>query len=191
MPTRKLGSIAPIAFTTHNSSDAPIDASALTFSVRIIKPNGTSVAGGGTGGIGGKGITQPDVTNALGACYYTPAAADLTVLGDSIIRISASGMATREILVTVVPDAPLVATVASGSLTAASFPVTFAIEGVAVTVPTGQLAGEAHFRFAGNVTAALAGQVQKITGYASGVASFSTAFSTAPAVGDIGVIVNG
>ncbi|MES2170567.1 MAG: hypothetical protein V4479_07575 [Actinomycetota bacterium] len=190
MPNRKLGSIAPIAFTTHDSTDAAIDASALTFAVRVVKPNGTSAAGGGTGGIS-HGITQPDVTNALGSCYYTPAATDFTVLGSHILRISASGMALREVLVEVEADAPLIATVVSGSLTAASFPVTFASEGVAVSIPTGQLANEAHFRFAGNVTPALTGQVQKITGFAGGVLSFTTAFSTAPAAGDIGVIVNG
>lgn len=191
MPDRKLFSTEPIAFTAYDSSGTALDASTLTFAVRVVRPDGTSSAGGGTGGISGHGITQPDVTNARGSCFYAPTAADFTVLGGTILRISATGMVTREILVDVKPDAPLIATVASGSLTAASFPVTFTIGGVAVSIPTGQLAGEAHLRFIGNVTAALAGTVQKITGFSGGVVSFSAAFPTAPAVGDVSVIVNG
>lgn len=200
MPSHKLASLSPVAFTAHNTSDDPIDASALTFTVRIVKPDGTSVAGGATGGISNKGITQPDVTNALGVCYYTPVAGDLSVLGDTVIRISAAGMKTREILVEVVaydradavrlgltglrPDAVLIGQAVTGTLTSNAFSTN-------LTLPAGQLANEAHCRFLGNVTAALAGQVQKITGYAGGVLSFTVPFSTAPANLDQFVIING
>lgn len=198
MPTHKLASLSPVAFTAHDSSDNPIDASALTFTVRIVKPDGTSVAGGATGGISGKGITQPDVTNALGVCYYTPVAGDLSVLGDTVIRISAAGMATREILVEVVafdrtdgvrmgltglrPDAVLIGHAVTGTLS----PTAFSTD---LVLPSGALQNEAHCRFTGG---ALAGQVQRITGYTAGVLSFaSPGFSTSPANADPFVVVNG
>lgn len=199
MPTRKLSSIKPVAFTAVDSSDNRLDASALTFTVRIVKPSG-SVAGAGTGGIGGSGVTQPDVTNAQGSCYYTPGATDLNSLVDTIIRISAPGMVTREILVEVVaydrddgvrmgltglrPDAVLVGNAVTGTLTASAFTTN-------LTIPSGALAGEAHLRFLGNITAALNGQVQKITSYTGGLVSFAAPFSTAPANLDQFVIVNG
>lgn len=198
MPTHKLASTSPIPFTAHDSSDNPIDASALTFTVRIVRPDGTSVAGGATGGISGKGITQPDVTNALGFCYYTPVAGDFTVLGNSGLRISAAGMTLREVLVEVVaydradgvrlgltgirPDAQLTGHAVTGTLS----PTAFSTD---LSLPSGTLQNEAHCRFTGG---ALAGQVQRITGFASGVLSFaSPGFSTSPANADPFAIVNG
>jgi hypothetical protein len=202
MHRMKLSTPHPVAFTTVSSSalQTRLDASTLSASlaVRVIKADGSSVAGGGSGGIGGKGITQPDVTNAQGVCYYTPAATDLNVLGIAVIRISATGMEPREIPVDVVaydpydairagltalrPDAVLVAAAAAGTLTATSFTST-------LTLAVGQLANEAHCRF---VSGALAGQVQKITGYAAGgLLSFANGFSAAPVAGDQFVIVNG
>lgn len=82
------------------------------------------------------------------------------------------------------PDAVLTGAVTAGSISTTSFPTN-------LTVPTGALAGEAHLRFTGNITAALAGQVQKITGYTAGVMTFTSAFSTAPVATDTFVIVNG
>lgn len=198
MPTHKLASLSPVAFDAVDSSDVALDASALTFTVRIVKPDGTSVAGGATGGISNKGITQPDVTNARGVCYYTPVAGDLSVLGDTVIQVSAAGMVTRKILVEVVaydrldsvrlglsgirPDAQLIGHAVTGTLS----PTAFSTD---LTLASGTLQNEAHCRFTGG---ALAGQVQRITGYAAGVLSFaSPGFSTSPANADPFVIVNG
>lgn len=201
MHRMKLSTPHPVAFTAVSSSalQTRLDASTLSASiaVRVIKADGTSVAGGGTGGIGGKGVTQPDVTNAQGVCYYTPVASDLNGLGVAVIRISATGMEPREIPVDVVaydpydairagltglrPDAVLVGTAVTGTLAATTF-------STSLSIPNGQLANEAHCRF---VSGALAGQVQKITGYVSGVLSFAIGFSAAPANGDQFVIVNG
>ncbi len=203
MHRMKLSTPRPVAFTAVSSTalQTRLDASTLSGSlaVRVIKADGTSVAGGGSGGIA-HGITQPDVTNAAGCCYYTPAAADINVLGTAIIRISATGMEPREIPVDVVahdpydtvrlgltavrPDAVLSGAVVSGTLTTTSFSTN-------LTVPNGALANEAHVRFTGNVTAALAGQVQKITGYTGGVVTVTAPFSVAPAVGDVVVVING
>lgn len=82
------------------------------------------------------------------------------------------------------PDAELIGTVTSGTLTATAFSTN-------LTIPSGQLAGVAYWRWLGNVTSALAGQVQKITAYTSGLVTVGTAFSTAPSIGDQGEVVNG
>lgn len=97
-----------IAFTAVSSTDMQtrLDASALTFTIRIVRGDGTSAAGAGSGGIGGSGVIQPDSVNALGCCYYVSAAADITVLGAAIVRISAPGMETREIDIEVVAFDP-------------------------------------------------------------------------------------
>lgn len=80
-------------------------------------------------------------------------------------------------------DAKLIGTVASGTITASSFPTN-------LTIPDGQLGGVALIRFLGNITAALAHQVQRATTLAGGRLSFDTGFSTAPAVGDQFVLVD-
>ena len=203
MARMKIGTPHPVAFEAVTFADlkVPLDLSTVSGSlaVRVIKADGTSVAGGGTGGIA-HGITQPDVSNAAGCGYYLPSAGDLSVLGEAIIVITATGMFRRAIPVDVVaydpydtvrlgltalrPDAMLVGAVIAGTLTATSFPTN-------LTIANGQLANEAHLRFLGNVTAALAGQVQKITGWIGGVATFTVGFSAAPAIGDQFVIVNG
>lgn len=69
-----------------------LDASGLAFTVRVIKPDGTSVAGAAVGGIGGHGITQPDLANARGCCFYTPTGTDIDMAGAHFVRISAAGM---------------------------------------------------------------------------------------------------
>jgi len=86
-----------------------LDASGYTFTVRVVKSDGTSGAGGGSGGIGNSGVFQPDVTNAQGLCYYVPSVGDLDTIGAMAIRISAAGAATvevREIPLEVVPWDP-------------------------------------------------------------------------------------
>lgn len=90
-----------VPFTAVSSSNLQtrLDASALTFTVRIIKADGTSTAGGGT-------VVQPDATNATGCCLYVGAAGDFDTLGETIIRISATGMEPREIAITVVDFDP-------------------------------------------------------------------------------------
>jgi hypothetical protein len=192
----------PVAFEAVTFADlkVPLDLSTVSGSlaVRVIKADGTSVAGGGTGGIA-HGITQPDVTNAPGCGYYLPSAGDISVLGEAIIVISATGMYRRAIPVDVVaydpydgirigltamsPDAVLVGTVTSGTLTTTAFSTN-------LTIPNGQLANEAHIRFLGNVTGTLTNQVQKITGYTGGIVSLTAGISAAPAVGDQFVVIN-
>lgn len=90
-----------VPFTTVSSNDlqARLDASGLTFTVRILKADGTSVAGAGA-------VVQPDAANALGCCFYVGTASDFDVDGETVIRISATGMETRELAVTVVPYDP-------------------------------------------------------------------------------------
>lgn len=90
-----------IPFTAVSSSDVQtrLDASALTFTVRVLKADGTAVAGAGT-------VTQPDASNAAGACFYTPDAADIDVVGPAIVRISATGMEPRELAFQVVAFDP-------------------------------------------------------------------------------------
>lgn len=90
-----------VPFTAVSSSNLQtrLDASALTFTVRILKADGTSSVGGGT-------VSQPDATNATGCCFYVGAAADFDAVGETIIRISATGMEPREISVTVVDFDP-------------------------------------------------------------------------------------
>lgn len=199
MHRMKISTPHPVAFTAVSTANLQtrLDASALTFTVRVITADGVSVAGGATGGISNKGITQPDVTNALGCCYYTPVAVDVDVLGVAMIRISATGMEPREIPVDVVaydpydairagltgirPDAILTAHAVTGTLTASAFTTDLALV-------AGSLQNEAHFRF---VTGTLAGQVQKIATFAGGILSFTQPFTGAPANNDLGVIVNG
>lgn len=200
----KLGTPRKIAFEAVTFADlkVPLDLTTVSGSlaVRVLKADGSSGAGGGTGNIGGKGITQPDVTNAAGCGYYLPSAGDLSVLGVAIVVITATGMFRRAIPVDVVaydpddgvrggytalrPDPVLVGAVIAGTLTSTSFTTN-------LTIPNGQLANEAHLRFLGNVTAALAGQVQKITAYTGGIPTFTVGFSAAPAAGDQFVVVNG
>lgn len=105
-----------IAFTAVSSANLQtrLDASALAFTVRIIKADGTSVVGAGVGGIGNKGITQPDLANARGVCFYTPGAGDIDVLGQCVAVISAAGMETREITFEVTESDPDVATAVFG-----------------------------------------------------------------------------
>lgn len=194
----KLSTPKPIPFTTVSTANLQtrLDASTLTFTVRVAKADGTTAAGAGSGGINA-GVTQPDVTNMQGCCYYTPGANDVNVLGPLIIRISATGMEPRELAVDVVahdpydavrmgltslrPDAQLTGTAVTGTLTATSFSTN-------LTIAAGQLANEAHCRF---TSGTLAGQVQKITGYSGGVLTFATGFSAAPVNLDAFVIVNG
>lgn len=90
-----------LPFTVVSSSglQTRLDASALTFTVRIIKADGTSVAGGGT-------VVQPDSVNALGCCFYVAAIADVDTVGETIVRISATGMEPRELVVSVVAYDP-------------------------------------------------------------------------------------
>lgn len=94
-----------IAFTAVSSTNLQtrLDPDTLTFTIRVVKADGTSVAGAGS-------ITHPDDTNALGVCYYAPDAGDVDVLGAAVIRISAAGMETREVPVLVVPWDPYSAT---------------------------------------------------------------------------------
>jgi hypothetical protein len=174
-----------------------LDASALTFTVAVIKADGTSQAGAGSGGISNAGITQPSLSLARGVCYYTPGASDVNVYGPTVFVFTASGMETRREVVDVVahdpydpiragltalrPDPILVGAAVTGTLTAAAFTTNLAIASNA-------LKNEAHCRF---VTGALAGEVQKITGYAAGVLSFTAGFSAAPANLDAFVVVNG
>lgn len=79
---------------------------AMSFTVRVIKSNGSSVAGTGTGGIGSGsgGVTQPDATNAKGVCFYTPGATDINVAGPTVVRISDANnlMEPREIPIDIV-----------------------------------------------------------------------------------------
>lgn len=90
-----------IPFTAVSSSDVQtrLDASGLTFTVRVLKADGTSVAGAGT-------VSQPDSSNALGACFYTPDEDDMDVVGPAIVRISATGMEPREVAFQVVAFDP-------------------------------------------------------------------------------------
>lgn len=94
-----------VPFTAVSSTNLQtrVDPDTLTFTVRVIKADGSSVAGAGS-------ITHPDDTNALGVCYYEPHANDVNTLGVAVIRISAAGMETREIPVLVVPWDPYSAT---------------------------------------------------------------------------------
>jgi hypothetical protein len=90
-----------VPFTAVTAADLQtrMDADALSFTVRIIKADGTSVAGAGT-------VVHPDDTNARGCCFYVGDAADFDVNGETIIHISAAAMETREITVTVVAYDP-------------------------------------------------------------------------------------
>lgn len=101
---RKLGFLA-----ASDTTGARLDASTLTFTVRIVKADGSSDAGGGSGGIGA-GVSQPDVTNARGACHYAGVAADYDELGLGIAVVSAPGMETVEIPFQVVAYDPYDAT---------------------------------------------------------------------------------
>lgn len=97
-----------LGFTAVSSVDMQtrLDATALAFTIRIVRGDGTSAAGGGSGGIGGLGIIQPDAVNAVGCCFYIPSVGDVSVFGSSIVRISAPGMETREIDISVVAFDP-------------------------------------------------------------------------------------
>jgi hypothetical protein len=90
-----------IAFSAVSSANLQtrLDASALTFTTRIIKPDGSSAAGGGA-------VTQPDATNATGVCYYTPGGTDLDTVGEAVLRVSATGMEPREIAFVVTSEDP-------------------------------------------------------------------------------------
>lgn len=96
--------VVPFTAVSNTNLQTRLDASTLTFTIRTIKADGSSSSGGGTGGIGGSGVTQPDVTNAKGVCYYTPSAGDVNTLGAGVLVISAAGMETREIPFQVVAD---------------------------------------------------------------------------------------
>lgn len=166
-----------------------------------IKRAGVATVVSGTGS-----FTTTDDTGAPGVRGYVPSVGDQS-LGVCAFVFTGAAMEPREVPVMFVafdpfdgiraglsalrPDPVLIATVASGALGAASFPATFAIGGVTVTVPAGQLANEAHLRFLGNVTAGLAGQVQKIAGWSGGLLSFAAPFGQAPAVGDLAEVING
>lgn len=86
-----------VPFTAVSSSNLQtrLDASLLVFTVRIIKADGTSAAGAGS-------VVQPDGTNAQGCCFYICGSGDVDTAGETIIRISATGMEPREMSVTVV-----------------------------------------------------------------------------------------
>lgn len=153
---------------------------------------------GATGTVTTSWLAEDD-TNGVGVRRFLPAAADL-VLGICTFIFTGTNMEPREVDVEVVaynpydtvrlgltalrPDAVLIGAVVAGTLTANAFTTN-------LTIPNGQLANEAHLRFLGNVTATLAGQVQKITGYTGTVPSFAAGFSVAPAIGDLFVVVNG
>jgi hypothetical protein len=102
-----------VPFTAVSSSDLQtrLNGSGLTFTVRIVKADGTSAAGGGS-------VVHPDDTNARGCCFYVGAAADFDVNGETIIRISAATMETREITVTVVGFDPYAEETAPNDATA-------------------------------------------------------------------------
>jgi hypothetical protein len=128
-----------VAFTAVavGNQETRLDASALTFTIRVIKPDGTSSASAGSGGIGGSGVTQPDVANARGVCYYTPGAADINVLGEGVLVISAAGMETREIPFNVVAYDPYDATALGlGNINVAT--ATRAVAGDAMTLTAGE-----------------------------------------------------
>lgn len=101
----------------------------LTFTVRIVRPDQTSVAGAGT-------ITQPDSTNAPGVRAYRYDTNDFPEVGSYTIRISATGMETREIPVQIVAYNPhdgvrlgLTALPNAAANTAGGLPVLFAGSG--------------------------------------------------------------
>jgi hypothetical protein len=166
MPKLKISTPHPVAFTTVNSlnQQTRIDASALTFVVRVIKADGSSVAGGATGGIGGKGITQPDVTNAIGCCYYTPVAADINVLGEAMIRISATGMETREIPVDVVSWDPYnaVAELQVGLATAASIAALPTLAAITAVIPTAVQVRDALLTYALRTGRTVRGHLRRV-----------------------------
>lgn len=106
-----------IAFTTVSISNLQtrLDPDTLTFTTRVIKPDGTSASGGGS-------ITHPDDTNALGVCYYECGSGDIDTLGECVLRVSGTGstnMEPREIPYDVVawdPYTDIAATVLAGQL---------------------------------------------------------------------------
>jgi len=187
-----------IPLTSVQSSDGRTRITAATLpnaSITVkIKRAGVGTAVSGTGA-----FTTADDSGAPSVRGYVPSVGD-QVLGVNTFVFTGASMEPREVPVCFVafdpfdtvrmgltgirPDAVLVGQAISGTLTASSFTTN-------LTIPSGALAGEAHLRFLGNITAALAGQVQKITSYSGGLVAFSAPFTTAPANLDQFVIVNG
>lgn len=136
---------------------------------------------------------------ATGEFLMVLAQADCDTLGQLVIRVVKTGVqswlerlqvvafnandAIRMGMTALRPDAILIGTVTAGTLTTTSFSNN-------LTIPSGALAGDAHVRFLGNTTAALAGQLQKISAYTAGLITVAAALSVAPAIGDQFVIVN-
>jgi hypothetical protein len=96
-----------VPFTVVDSAalQTRLDADTLTFTIQIIKADGTSATALGT-------VVQPDSVNAPGCCFYVAAQNELDVNGETTIVIYGSGggkiMEPREVPVTVVPYDPYV-----------------------------------------------------------------------------------
>lgn len=148
---------------------------ATGFTVRVIKPDGTSVAGSGT-------VGEVDSSNAPGVMYYEFTTGELDTAGNGIVRISKAARETREVPFHV--ERGYMGTVASGTLTAGAFTT-------GLTTATANHWKRCLIRF---LTGALAGQVSKIAAYAvsGGLVSVESGleFTAAPANGDVFEIIN-
>lgn len=80
-----------VPFTAVSSADPTtrLDASALTWTVYIVRADGSVVTGTGS-------VVQSS-TLALGVCYYRASAEDVSKVGPGVVRLSAPGAETREI----------------------------------------------------------------------------------------------
>lgn len=199
MQRMKLSTPRPIPFTVVSIANVqlrlnPTTANAggaMSFVVRVLKADGTSVAGSGSGGIGAGsgGITQNDGTLAPGRCFFTPGANDVNVIGPAIIVVSDANnlMEPRELEVDVTYEDPYELTqygaAAAGTLQADQFTTDLAEadddhwNGVWVKWTTGPLTGE----------------VRKCTDYVASTRKmiFDVPYTAAPVAGNKFRIMNG
>lgn len=92
---------AVIPFTAVDVNDLTnrLDGGALTWTARVLKSSGVLETGTGS-------VVQPSASQARGVCYYVASPEDLSDIGPSVVRLSATGAEPRELDFYVLPYDP-------------------------------------------------------------------------------------
>lgn len=89
----------PFTAVSNTNPQTRLNASSLTWSVTIVRADGTTATGLGS-------IVQPSFALAPGVAYYVAAKEDVVQVGQTILRLAATGAETREVEFFVLPWDP-------------------------------------------------------------------------------------